>query len=85
MSFTLFCLLGHVMMVSRMAALPVLSDSRVGLGRAVELDSVVLQHRLWLHGQVHQGGVCKETGMSPSLMLPSVEGKRQSSTEALRA
>ena len=74
MSFTLFCLLGHVMMVSRMAALPVLSDSRVGLGRAVELDSVVLQHRLWLHGQVHQGGVCQ-----------AALSKRQSSTESLRA
>lgn len=49
------------MTVRREGALPVLRDGRVGLGRAVELDGVVLQDWLRLHGQVHQGGVCKET------------------------
>lgn len=49
------------MTVRREDALPVLRDGRVGLGRAVELDGVVLQDWLRLHRQVHQGGVCKET------------------------
>lgn len=47
------------------AALPVLGDGRVGLGGAVELDSVILEDRLRLHRQVHQGWVCKETATSP--------------------
>lgn len=52
---------GCTVTVRREDALPVLRDGWVGLGRAVELDGVVLQDWLRLHGQVHQGGVCKET------------------------